>query len=208
MTHNQINYWNMKETGRHNVATEVETNRHNVATEQIDLGKLQETSRHNLATEGETNRHNLVTEGQTNVNLGYTGATLDEMKRHNQALESLQNVDLNIKQGQLDENVRHNVSQEGINRYSAISQAELNDARAGLLDVQKTWEGLKNSVHVDLTSAQIQQLDNLSSKLQREWEKIEQETVNQKFENAFYLYEEFINGLNAYSRAVDALIPG
>lgn len=208
MTHNQIEYWKHKETSRHNVAEETETNRHNVTTEQ-------ETGRHNRATEGidlgrlaETKRHNLVTEGQTNVNLGYTGQTLEEMIRHNKALEGLQSVDLNIKQGQLDEQTRHNISSEGISRYTAISNSQLNKARSDLLQVQREWEGLKNSSSIELTNAQIQQLDNLAAKLNAEIAKVETETKNAKYEGAFIIYEEFLRGLDSLSRGVDALIPG
>nr|AVD54023.1 ORF1 [Macaque picobirnavirus 1] len=56
MTHNQIDYQNLKETERHNLAYEIELNRHNVATEI-------ETNRHNVVGEVETNRHNVATEG-------------------------------------------------------------------------------------------------------------------------------------------------
>lgn len=56
MTHNQIDYQNLKETERHNLAYELELNRHNVATEI-------ETNRHNVVGEVETNRHNIATEG-------------------------------------------------------------------------------------------------------------------------------------------------
>lgn len=219
MTHNQIDYWKHKETQRHNVVSETEENRHNVTTERetaqhnrttegIDLGKLNESIRHNQATEGETNRHNLVTEGQTNVSLGYTGATLGEMIRHNKVLEALQGTDLSIKQGQLDESIRHNVSGENIDRYTAISQSKLNESRIALNEIQRTWDSLKNSAYVDLTTAQTAQLNNLSAKLESELSKINVETRNQQFEGAFIIYEEFLHGLDSFSRAVDALIPG
>lgn len=126
MTQNQINYWNLQEskrhnvageqeTNRHNVVTENETNRHNVATEGIDLGKLNETIRHNKASEGlasrgydiqesqlrETNRHNIATEnlgvGQLNLGYGQLAAT---------------NRDLDIKSQQQAETARHNQASE------------------------------------------------------------------------------------------------
>lgn len=226
MTKNQIDYWNLqenkrsnlaveKETNRHNVTTEYETNRHNVVSEKIDLGRLQEQTRHNLATEGisqgsldESIRHNQAQEYLGTLNLGYNKDTLAEITRHNIATENLTNYDLSIRADQQAETVRHNVSTEGIQRYSAISQAELNTARANLTDIQSTWEGLKSSVHVTLSNAQIQQLNNLSDKLQSEMKEIEVKTKNQQYEGAFIIYEEFLRGLDSYSRAVDALIPG
>lgn len=215
MTHNQIEYWKNVETNRHNVVTEketersnrareYETNRHNVVTEGIDIGRLQETNRHNLAIEG-------LTQGQLDLgwaNLEHNRDILSETSRHNQATESQGWSDLNIKQQQTDESIRHNVSSEGISRYSAISNAELNSSRAALLDIQSTWESLKSSANVDLTQAQITQLNNLSSKLEAELSKVQVETKNAQYEGAFIIYNEFLRGLDSMSRAVDALIPG
>lgn len=93
MTHNQIDYWNLQETkrsnlaketetNRHNVAFENETNRHNVVSEGIDMGNLIELSRHNQATEYETNRHNVASES-------LDASKLQETQRHNIATEEI-----------------------------------------------------------------------------------------------------------------------
>lgn len=121
MTTNQINYWNLQEsrrhnvvsegeTQRHNVVTETETNRHNVATEAIDISKLQET-----------HRHNVVTEGQQDRALDIQESGVRETQRHNQATE---NIDI----GKLMETTRHNQAQEQIGK----SQVDLGYANVGL----------------------------------------------------------------------------
>lgn len=134
MTNNQINYWNLQETkrhnvvgetetNRHNVATETETNRHNVMTEKIDLGKLNETIRHNKAGEGLTSRQ-----------LDIQEATLRETGRHNRATEgltgqqlSLQNRQVDLGFGQLGESIRHNQATE------RLTGTDLN-IKSGVLD--------------------------------------------------------------------------
>lgn len=116
MTQNQIAYWNLQEskrhnvvgegeTNRHNVATENETNRHNIATEQISISDLQERQRHNLESErlgrdtlAETNRHNMAGEGET--------------YRHNLATENISQQQVNVSRDVASEQARHNVATE------------------------------------------------------------------------------------------------
>lgn len=207
MTQNQINYWNLKESNRHNVVTENETNRHNVATEGIDLGKLNETARHNKVSEGqtdqslaiesgklnETRRHNLQTEGQTNVNLGIQAGVLQENKRHNQATEALTGADLNIKAGQLTETGRHNVATEALSKMQTISQVELNEANAALAEVRTTWEALKSSSDVQLSGAKVREIDALIDKMQVEGALLK----SQKRRNDWNVFWDF------YDRAID-----
>lgn len=127
MTHNQIEYWNLQEnkrhnlaseseTARHNVSTEGETNRHNLVTESTEIGKLGETIRHNVATEQESARHNRETE-----NIGY--GQLNETVRHNLASESIESMNAQIKKDQLAETVRHNKQQEIIDKTNATTNA-------------------------------------------------------------------------------------
>lgn len=134
MTHNQIEYWNLQETRRHNVTTEdeskrhnvageEETNRHNVATEGIEIGKLGEQTRHNKATEQETRRHNVETE-----NIGYS--TLAESIRHNTATENIQAMDAQTRKDSLGELFRHNTAQESIDRANAATNAVDRTTRA------------------------------------------------------------------------------
>lgn len=208
MTHNQINYWNLQESKRHNVVTETETNRHNVATENIDLGRLQETTRHNLATEGETNRHNVRTEGQTDVNLGLQQGTLSEVQRHNLASEQLGYGNLNLGYGQLTEQQRHNVSTESIQKFQAVSQDELNKARSQLLQTQNDWEALQQSANVTLTEAKVRQINKLNDEVDSQIKQIEWNIKKGQIDAAFKVYEEMLKGLDSLSGAVDALIPG
>lgn len=67
----------LKETGRHNLASELELNRSNVAREI-------ETSRHNVTTERENQRHNIEYEQETNR---HNTTVEGETKRHNLASE-------------------------------------------------------------------------------------------------------------------------
>lgn len=106
MTANQIAYWNLSETNRHNIATEGETGRHNRQQESIDLSKLEETKRSNVANEKETNRSNLAREAETH--------------RSNTVRES---IDL----GQFNENIRHNKASERTNQQNADTNVKLAD---------------------------------------------------------------------------------
>lgn len=114
MLQTQVNYWNLVETQRHNLASEDYYNR-----------SLSETTRHNLASEdyynrnlGETTRHNLVTEKQNQT-------SLNEQARHNTTTEYL------TYQAQ-NETARHNQVMEGqgwaviteTNRHNVASENE------------------------------------------------------------------------------------
>lgn len=219
MTHNQINYWNYRETGRHNVATENETNRHNVvtegetkrhnlATEGIDLSKLNETTRHNLATEQEMGRHNLESESQGRVKLSIDSGTLGEITRHNQATESLTGTDLNIKSGNLNESIRHNTTTENISQQQVDSQRELNTANALLADTKRTWESLKGSSYLNLTEAQIKQIDNDINRATAQIGLIQAQTKGQSIDNVYKGLDQATKLIHELSYAVDALIPG
>lgn len=120
MTHNQIEYWSLKEDQRHNRAVETETNRqnvavleetkrHNVASENFNLSSLAETTRHNKATETETQRHNIAGEKEVQrhnvATEQFNLSALAETSRHNKASEGLQ-AQANT------EAARHNVAVE------------------------------------------------------------------------------------------------
>lgn len=106
MTANQINYWNLQETRRHNTSTEGESVRSNKAKEAIDLSKAQETARSNRANEVETNRSNTAKETET--------------RRHNIQDEGIKMMDLR-------ETNRHNINTEKTNSYNAQTSRELAD---------------------------------------------------------------------------------
>lgn len=185
MTHNQINYWNYKETNRHNVETERETNRHNVvtegethrhnvATEGIEIGKLQETTRHNMVTEHqgylqitETGRHNLATEGETyrhNVadesNRYYAnqiqGAAVAESQRHNVVSEALNVRDLNIRAQQ--QSTAQYSAETG--RMDAETRRQVADVNNELTRLKTLWENTLNSYGTQLTQSQIKEINS------------------------------------------------
>lgn len=209
MTRNQIEYWNLQESKRHNVATEVEINRHNVATEGIDLGNLQETQRHNYATEGielgklgETRRHNVATEGISQFEANTRNQQVVENVRHNQAVEGFTGTDLSIRSDTLSETTRHNQATEGIERTKAEAQAEVNRANADLIKVQKEWEALKLRTDLDLTQKQIQEMDARMEKYATEIAKLNSDITRNKFQNANQTVQTIINGLTSTSEQV------
>lgn len=183
MTHNQINYWNLQETKRHNLVGEQETSRHNRATESVDLGKLSESNRHNLATESK--------------DLG----NLKESIRHNVATENLTSRDLNIAAGTLAENRRHNISSESISNKLADSNVELNQANAALAQVRTTWETLNNSANLELTQAQKDEVQGKISKLEAETKNLNAQTDKTHSDIVWKTYDEVLHLL-------ESLIPG
>lgn len=215
MTHNQINYWNLKETNRHNVVTENETGRHNRATESIDLGKLNESIRHNKRTEGQTDvsldieagklnesiRHNQATEG-------LKGVELSEINRHNVATENLQGSDLNIKSDTLQETNRHNIAQESIDRSRTEAQNALDSAKKEYQDIVNTWEGLQRSVNVELSSTQKDQARIMINKINTEINRLQQQIDWNNYDKAIEGINTLNNLLRTGSSYIDALIPG
>lgn len=231
MTKNQIDYWNLQETkrhnsvtegetGRHNLAAEGETSRHNVVTERetersnraregIDLGKLNESVRHNKVTESETNRHNVATEG---IDLGklnetqrhnqaserISGGQLSETVRHNIATENLGLGNLNLGYSQLDELSSHNRAQESVSRYSAISQAELNEARSALASVEAGWKSASSAAQIELNSSQRALIEGQLRKLSSEVKQLDQNM-------SWKTYDEILKGVDTISRVMSAL---
>lgn len=197
MTRNQIEYWNVKETGRHNLATETETNRHNLATEAVDLGNLQEAQRHNRTTEGLT--------GQS---LGIEAQKAAETARHNLASEKLTQSDLNIRGGTLEETTRHNHQTEFYERLRTQADTDLTKAKTEYQDISNTWAQLEKSNAVELTNAQVSQYHSLTKQIDKTVEQIQQNIDWNNYNKAL----EGINTLNQLLRTganyVDALIPG
>lgn len=197
MTHNQINYWNLQETNRHNVVTENETGRHNRATESIDLGKLNESIRHNQRTEG-----------QTDVSLGIESGKLQETIRHNQATEGLSGADLNIKADTLQETSRHNQTQERIDQQRMAAQNALDYAKKDYQDIVNTWEGLQRSVNVELSATQKDQAKIMINKINTEINRLQQQIDWNNYDKALEGINTLNNLLRTGSSYVDALIPG
>lgn len=135
MTHNQIDYLNLKEKSRNNRAIEYETNRTNLVNERlkaeaniINKESLSENVRHNIATETENSRHNQAVELET--------------KRSNQAGEQIKRSEISenqrshranesISQSKLREESRHNVAVEReTNRSNMYDESIRNYANA------------------------------------------------------------------------------
>lgn len=141
MTHNQINYWTLKENQRSNRAKEVETNRHNVATETQSSRELAETQRANLAKESENYRHNYATETEgarhNKATEQQTANDLLEKSRSNRAQEALKHEYNLVKASDVAEKERANRANEVIGRNNAtanlIGASSNADYRTGLL---------------------------------------------------------------------------
>lgn len=129
MTGNQINYWNLQENKRHNVATEGETYRHNVvgeteterhnrATENFSMQDLAERSRHNVAEE-----HLKATDIQLTHSRGMQG--LEETQRHNVQSEKATFTGLG-------ESMRHNLETEMLGYTQEAHNYEINTQKVGL----------------------------------------------------------------------------
>lgn len=125
MTTNQIQYWNLQEQKRHNLATESQTDRNltenersHRANESLVLMQNLESARHNLAGELETNRHNVAYEQETqrhNVAVeDFNNRSLIEVNRHNIATEGIENARVSLGYAQLAETTRHNKASENI----------------------------------------------------------------------------------------------
>lgn len=164
MTKNQIDYWTLQESKRHNVTTENETNRHNVvtegeterhnrATESRDLGALNESIRHNQATEAielgklqETSRHNVVSEGQNQ-------SALTETSRHNQATEANANKQIQLGYSQLSEQKRHNVASEQLQGQDLnIKAGQLTETSRHNVEMEE-YNALQNQYQQELAEA-------------------------------------------------------
>lgn len=189
MTRNQIDFWNMRETGRHNRATEVEVGRHNRVSEAVDLGNLQELSRHNLATEAVASR---------NADISQFSAA--EAARHNRATEALTGTDLNIKAGTLTESIRHNLSTERIQQQQADTAEMIGVAEKALKEAQTLWTTLKGDADVKLSQSQRNKIDQEIAKLQSDIQL-------GKYDRILNTINTGSNSLTAGARLLDALIP-
>lgn len=130
MTKNQIDFQNLQETKRANLAREAQGLR------QLDIQQqtADENVRHNVVSEKEVNRHNLINEDQTEQNLQISRDRLAEDTRHNRSTESM-------TQQQINEVQRHNIAQENIAGYGnviAAQNATTNriNAQASMLNAQ------------------------------------------------------------------------
>lgn len=113
MTRNQIEYWNLQENKRNNVARLAEDNRHALVSEN-------ETAKHNRASEiqainelGETSRHNRATESAA-IN------QMAEQHRHNVADEGIRSQTNTINQLSQQETARANRANEALKHQSNL----------------------------------------------------------------------------------------
>lgn len=179
MTANQINYWNLQETKRHNVRTEDETERHNRMGESIDLSKLSETERHNRATEG-------IDLGKLDVERFKAAET----KRHNQATEGLTGYDLSIQQGIADEAHRHNTASESLQNFTNLTDAqykynlnELNTLKGQFQQLENDWYSQKTSTGVQLSQSQINKVEAEIAKIKQEIQLAPKQLTNQQIQS-------------------------
>lgn len=111
----------LRELGRHNLATEQETVRHNVAGEEVASRQASELERHQRQTESlqhainlETNRANLAREQQARD-------TLAESRRHSLVTEQQGYQTIDLRGQELAESIRHSKAQESISRTQAAA---------------------------------------------------------------------------------------
>lgn len=151
MTGNQIAFWGLQESKRHNLAVEAETKRYN----DLYLG---EVYRHNIAGETEVNRHNLAVESETHrsnvaneairkeanaiqdwynrasIGLGYSQLAYQRERDANQLAYQYAALDETTRsnkvkeqqaQSQLNELIRANKAKEQIDRSKVTQSYEL-----------------------------------------------------------------------------------
>lgn len=159
MLQSQVNYWNLQETRRHNLATErlaresqAETQRHNISTEDVAYGNLRESATHNRATEalgwetlGENRRHNVVAEY--------------ENERHNREMEGIQ-------QAANAEAIRSHKAQEEISWYNAETankrlEYDALNAASNSMQAQVAWQNAETNKRNAETQWYRAQLENL-----------------------------------------------
>lgn len=181
MTANQIAYWNLNESKRHNVASEAEANRHNVTTEdethrhnlvteQTDISKLQETQRHNIATETEAKRHNEAGEvlqaiqqqeqqrhNQVTESVSWTD--IGEQQRHNLQQEMLQNTSLSIDAQKAFETSRHNAQTEAVAEAEQKAEQAYKEAMVNVNALRASNEAQLNQAKLRQINKQVQELD-------------------------------------------------
>lgn len=194
MTHNQIDYWSLQESkrhnqqveneaSRHNVSEERETNRHNIETEKFNISNLNETQRHNVATEGESKRHNIAAENETNRHNVSTeqqaNRELAETNRHNAISEYHQAVDLNVDAGRAAEQQRHNIATEQNATAMTNETIRHNQAQEAIQRAQVAFDAqykqtmadvsrFQSSAGAALTIAQQREIDARIKKMQED----------------------------------------
>lgn len=155
----QVQYWSLKESERHNKATEAETSRHNKETESLGWASLDETIRHNMATEAyyngqlnETVRHNLVQE-----DLGYINARINQQNADSnrisaqaamsQAGAAWMNAETNARRAEYDYSLGLMAQDTAARNADVNEQRATNDWQLGWnnLDVQKEKNRLEAS---------------------------------------------------------------
>lgn len=148
MTRNQIEYWNLRETSKHNRRTERETSKHNRATEAEDKRSHLAGEAQNRSNLAETGRHNRA---QENIDI----SKLRESSRHNIATEGLTGVDLNIRQQVADEQERANKAKEEIATYNAITDRNKALTDKAYKEAQAQTEAFKAAMQGSKTQSDI-----------------------------------------------------
>lgn len=148
----QVQYWDLQERKRHNVATEAqarnelaESRRHNQEVESTNWFSVKESQRHNIASE----------------NLGF--ATLAESARHNRSTESLEaskQAETRRHNTRLEnETIRHNMFGESLSAKDIASQVGLRSSQSQLnfstieLNRKKGYESTSKTVKNYVDSA-------------------------------------------------------
>lgn len=158
MTGNQINYWNMVENKRHNLAGESETARHNKRSEDIDLSEISLRS----DTLAETQRSNLANEAIKGRSNDIDLAKVAETRRHNVV-------------GELEVS-RHNIATEGIESIRAESDQVLKDTEARLNEVELMFKEAQENAETQQSLKELGKIDAEIAKLRAEVEQAKART--------------------------------
>lgn len=205
MTNTQVQYWNLQETKRANLAKEaenyrsnsareVETNRHNVVTEGLDLSKLQESQ-----------RHNLVSEAQEQKRLDISNLQQQETARSNRANEYLRGYDLNIASGQLSESRRHNVAQEYYLGNYNNARAALADSQTLLNQIDGDFRRALNLNSLDRSSSEVKTAQQNIKKMELEIQKLKSDINRNDVQNMQGWVQQFNNAANTAVKAIGIL---
>jgi len=203
MTHNQIEYWKLKETARTNRAQEKERERsarasedinyagvaenvrHNLEGERLQAMSLEEAARHNAATEGEAIRSNLQNEAirtesnKINLSLGLGQIETSKYGAAMSAGASRYATDRNVA-----ELSRHNLATEEYSYFKTDVDKSLGEAgveaRNREIDLKQQQQNLAVRAQ-DETERRNQNLEFMQKMWENNQVKLKQQEIEQKY---------------------------
>lgn len=191
MTQNQIRYWELQESKRHNSATEAETARANRVTEtetnRANLARERETNRTNLANESLKSEGNLINWFGAQTTRQHYSAMDAETNRHNIVTEEQNQTDVDNRGRKTDSDIEKNESDISTNdaRQSQIQGDNLRGWNQDSRAAQKHEKEMK------ILDAQLDQMVT--------------STTGQKIRNFTEVINAGINVIDSVSKGVSGL---